>query len=171
VDSFDEAIYTPQAGDTFPSIAAKYYGGAEAYGPALLWYNRNHPDAGDGIRQEPPVLTGQRVYVPLEKRVLEQRYPKLIPGLATAVAPLAPAAPIAPPPAPVAAAPTYPQYRVTQKEGESMFAIAQRTLGNGFRWKEIAALNPSLTSEFAVEADKVLRLPPDAHVDADHVPR
>jgi hypothetical protein len=168
VDSFDEAIYTCQPGDTFASIAAKYYPGAVPYGDALLWYNRNHPDAGDGIRQDPPVLSGQRVYIPLEKRVLEQRYPKLIPGLP---APAVPAAPAAPPPSASSAAPNYPQYRVTQPEGETMFEIAKRTLGNGFRWKEIAALNPNLASDFAVEANKVLRLPPDARVDADHVPR
>jgi hypothetical protein len=170
VDSFDEAIYPCQPGDTFASIAAKYYGAQLDYGQALLWYNRNHPDAGDGIRQEPPVLAGQRVYIPLEKRVLEQRYPKLIPGLPATAAPSAPAAPATPPATP-AATPTYPQYRVAQKDGETMFAIAQRTLGNGFRWKEIAVLNPNLASDFAVEANKVLRLPPDARVPADNVSR
>ena len=38
---------------------------------------------------------------------------------------------------PTAAPGSSPSYRVARPEGETMLDIAQRTLGNGYRWKEI----------------------------------
>lgn len=160
VEVFDETRTMAQAGESFRSISARAYGGAENYAEALLWYNRNHPLAGDGIRQEPPSLAGQAIFIPVDRRVLEKRYPNLISGVAPSGTTGSHGAT-----APAAGA-RYPTYRVVKTDGETMLSIAQQTLGNGYRWKEISMLNPDLPTEFAVQAGKVLRLPPDARVEA-----
>jgi hypothetical protein len=74
VDSYDEETYLCKQGDTFAGICAKFYQ-SEKYSQALLLFNRNHPRATAGVRQDPPSLApGQPVYIP-PLRVLEKRYP------------------------------------------------------------------------------------------------
>ena len=73
VDSYDEETHLCKAGDTFAAISMKYYQ-TEKYAQALLLFNRNHPRATAGVRQDPPLLmAGQPVYIP-PLRVLEKRY-------------------------------------------------------------------------------------------------
>ncbi len=97
VDSYDEETYLCKAGDTFAAISTKFYL-TEKYSQALLLFNRNHPRAMAGVRQDPPSLAaGQPVYIP-PLRVLEKRYATAISDQGSGVrgqesgAPVAPAA-------------------------------------------------------------------------------
>ena len=46
-------------------------------------------------------------------------------------------------------------YRVIQGGGETMYIVAQRTLGDGSRWQEIASLNPNYDVRYSVPANAV----------------
>jgi hypothetical protein len=83
VDSYDEETYLCKQGDSFAAISTKFYLN-EKYAQALLLFNRNHPRATAGVRQDPPSLAaGQPVYIP-PLRVLEKRYATAIPDHASA---------------------------------------------------------------------------------------
>jgi hypothetical protein len=60
-----------------------------------------------------------------------------------------------------AAASSYRMYRVVGAN-EKMYLIAQRTLKDGMRWKEIYFLNPTYNSERPVPPNTILYLPADA---------
>jgi nucleoid-associated protein YgaU len=78
VDSYDEETYLCKQGDTFAGISTKFYQ-SEKYSQALLLFNRNHPRATAGVRQDPPSLAaGQPIYIP-PLRILEKRYPTAVP--------------------------------------------------------------------------------------------
>lgn len=186
VESFDEETYACKAGDSFAAISKQKYL-TECYAQALLVYNRNHPQASDGVRQEPPLLSaGTPIFIP-PVSILEKRYANLIPNLSPIARPTPPPlaqpvsrekpTPLTPsvPPGgggPGGIAVTTPQYRVTGKN-EMMWEIARKTLGQGERWQEIARLNAGSgwKAEFPIPVGAVLRLPPDAKVPAENVPQ
>jgi hypothetical protein len=136
VESFDEETYRCKAGETFATISKQKYL-TENYARALLVYNRNHPQAADALRQEPPVLPeGTMVFIP-PVSILEKRYASMIPNLtpitppsppppAATVSNAKPARPVVPPiGAGLEAATTYPQYKVVGRS-EMMWEIARR---------------------------------------------
>ncbi|HXG10205.1 MAG TPA: LysM peptidoglycan-binding domain-containing protein [Gemmataceae bacterium] len=173
VESFDEEEYRVKPGDTFESISTQFYR-TNKYAQALLLFNRNHPLAGIGVRQEPPTLQpGQPVYIP-PTRILEKRYGSVIPDLAPSPAGTSSAAPPlggpssnAAPAAGEAAGPR--RYRVPGN-GEMMWTLAQRTLNNGSRWPEISRLNPGLPPELPIPAGTVVLLPADARIEPTNPP-
>src|SRR5262249_31047526 len=149
----------------------------ENYARALLVYNRNHPQAADVVRHEPPVLAeGSMIFIP-PVSILEKRYAGMIPNLTPIEPPSPPpppgtvgtenpARPAAPPiSAGLGAATTYPQYRVVGRS-EMMWEIARKTLGNSDRWAEIYRLNQKWKAEFPIPENEVLRLPMNARVPA-----
>lgn len=165
VESFDEEEYRVKQGDTFQAISTRFYH-TEKYAPALVLFNRNHPLASPGVRQEPPVLqSGQAVFLP-PTRILEKRYGTVVPELSAPTAPTGGAAGerssnaspgvVAP-----ASTPSHPQYRV-QGPDEMLWSIAQRYLGNGERWRDIHKLNPTIRPELPIAPGTVLTLPADA---------
>jgi hypothetical protein len=163
VDSFDEEEYRLKAGETLATVSMQFYR-TDKYAQALLLFNRNHPLASPGLRQDPPVLQpGQAVFIP-PTRILEKRYGSTIPDLTPAAAPSGGerSSNASPPAAP---APQYAQYRVGGN-GELLWTIAQRTLGSGDRWRDIHQLNPTLRPELPVPAGTTIYLPADARVDA-----
>jgi LysM domain len=173
VDSYDEQSYHCKPGDTLTSLSSQYYN-SDKYDQALLLFNREHPMASDGIRQDPPVLQpGQVVFIP-QMKILEKRYADKIPGLV----PVAPTAPVVAVPAPVGAVPqpmtstshslgTRP-YRV-RSTGEAVREIAARTLGNAERWPEINQLN-RFDPAYPIPAGTILQLPADARVEPADMP-
>lgn len=58
------------------------------------------------------------------------------------------------------------QYRVL--EGESLWTIAERTLGSGERYKDILAANPGLSAD-RLKAGQLIQLPSGADLDAKRV--
>lgn len=152
VVSFDEETYPCKAGDTFAAVAQQYYH-SDKYERALLMFNRDHPLASPSIRNDPPVFQpGQPIYIP-QVKVLESRYPTLIPGLTPlpqgAVAVATPPAPPRP-------------YQVAAPTGEMMRDIAGRSLGNPERWVDIYRMNPNFDPARPVPAGTTLQLPADA---------
>jgi nucleoid-associated protein YgaU len=165
VDSFDEEMYRCRGGDTFEGISQRFFGAPE-YSQALLLFNRAHPMAAQGLQQMPPALNaGTIVYIPPVK-ILEKRYPTVIPNLT--IRNEKPGQPTALP-APSAVQSVWKKYRVG-RAGERMMDIAARALGNWERWKEIYKLNNQYQPHAMVPANVVLNLPPDAKIDADHAP-
>lgn len=61
-----------------------------------------------------------------------------------------------------------PRWRA--QSGDSLWAIAETTLGDGSRYNEILELNPTLPSPRALRPGHVLLLPVDAAVPADRTP-
>ncbi len=55
------------------------------------------------------------------------------------------------------------------RSGDSMWKIAQRTLGNGDRWREIANLNPRTNADHLVVGEE-LRLPGGARSSGEAAP-
>jgi len=171
VESYDEDTYTCRANDTFRSISQAVYR-TEAYDQALLLFNRNHPLAGDALRQSPPLLQpGQPVFIP-PLQILRKYYAASISDTrdltpARSEAPAAQQAVALTPPLNAAAptAATARTYRVGAS-GEMFRDVARRTLGNADRWTEIYQLNSSYDPTHTVPAGTELRLPADAHVDA-----
>lgn len=148
VVSYDEENYRCQTGDTFKSIAQKFYH-SDKYEQALLMYNREHPLATENLRVNPSVLpVNQAIYIP-QVAVLERRYPNLIPGLTPLPAAI-----------PAAAAPSPPRtYQVQASVGEMMWDIAKRMLGNAERWMDIRDLNPGVDPARPIPPGTMLRLP------------
>jgi nucleoid-associated protein YgaU len=199
VDSFDEETYSSRAGDNFRAISEQYYRSPK-YERALLLFNRDHPRASDGIRQDPPVLNaGEPVFIP-PIRVLEKQYGSAIsestplPSSMTPVAPasagsigLAAPRPVPPTtpaisPAPAGSsgsgAPPSTSWSPppggpsyrVHRGGEMFRDIARRTLGNADRWWDIYRLNRSYNPADPVPAGSVLLLPLGAHVDPEDHP-
>jgi hypothetical protein len=163
VESYDEETYVCKQADTFRSICRDYYR-AETYERALLLFNRNHPRAADGLRQDPPVLkAGQPVFIP-PLRILEKQYPSAIPQQPAGAEPASRTSGTA-----AAVTLAAPRYCVRQG-GEMVLAVAQRTLGKGDRWMDILRLNPGLNPMYPIPAGTVLQLPADARVEPADVP-
>jgi hypothetical protein len=161
VESYDEETYRPRPDDTFASISKRFYQ-SDKYAQALLLFNREHPRAGDGIRRDPPTLSGQAVYIP-PIGVLERRHADVIPNIEPA--------PTAPSPvgrdvprgdgAPSAAGRAATRAYQVAAGGETMLQIARTQLGNSDRWREIDKLNPGWKAEFPIPAGTTLILPAD----------
>jgi hypothetical protein len=176
VESYDEEMYLCKTGDTTEAICEQYYH-TRKYSRALLMFNRAHPRVADGIQKEPPTLTeGQPVFIP-PARILEKQYAALItePQVPPANPPVAVPAPAeagsgaASASAQPVTAPGAKLYRV-RPDGEMFYQIAQRTLGTGDRWHEIALLNPGFKVEYAVPGGSTLKLPADARIEAASAP-
>jgi hypothetical protein len=166
VESYDEETYRPRPDDTFASISKRFYQ-SDRYAQALLLFNREHPRAAEGIRRDPPAISGQAVYIP-PIHVLERRHADVIQG--------------AEPPPPSAPSPvgrdapgiegrtsatsrtgtaTTRTYQVAPN-GETMYQIARTQLGNGNRWTDINKLNPGWLPQSPIPGGTTLRLPVDS---------
>jgi nucleoid-associated protein YgaU len=168
VDSYDEETYLCKPNDTFEKISTLYYH-TDNYERALLLFNRNHPRAPDGVRQEPPLLQeGQPVFIP-PLRILEKQYGNAI---KTPPTPLPPAGAPKPPPGSATsnAAPSGDHTYRVRKGNEMVRDVARRTLGNADRWEEIYRLNPQFNPSYPLPESTVLRLPADARVDPEDTP-
>jgi hypothetical protein len=176
VESYDEETFACRANETFRSISETYYQ-SDRYERALALFNRNHPLAAQGVRQDPPNLSkGQAVYLP-PARILEKYYGTVIPDPAqdtSAGSRERPAAALRPVVAEARASErdatdNKRTYRVSAS-GEMLWEIARRTLGDGARWAEISKLNPAYDPKDPLPAGTELRLPPDAPVPAQRIP-
>jgi LysM repeat protein len=76
----------------------------------------------------------------------------------TAVAPMSTIRPAQPKPA-ANAAPVATQKSVTVHRGDSLWKLAQQTLGHGNHWHELLALNPSIANPSQIRAGAKLVLP------------
>jgi nucleoid-associated protein YgaU len=177
VESFDEEVYRWKPGDTFERISEQFYH-TNKYAQALMLFNRTHPLAAQGVLHNPPALqVGQSVFIP-PLSILEKRHSAAIPELTPVQVPPLPAterrvnsSPATTTSTPKPAAPLTPgqKYRV-RGVAERMWDIAQRTLGNGERWREIYERNRGFRPEMPLPPDTVLDLPPDAKVDPGNGP-
>ena len=137
VDSYDEETYLCKQGDTFAAISTKFYL-TEKYAQALLLFNRNHPRATAGVRQDPPTLAaGQPVYIP-PLRVLEKRYGTAIPDrssdLPGSLASSDGNAPATRTPAPDASSgsqPAHQNYTIPESQSPAPFPPSDRTSVEG----------------------------------------
>ena len=50
---------------------------------------------------------------------------------------------------------------IVVQRGDSLWKIAERTLGRGSRWREVLAANPSVVSPESLQAGMQLKLPVD----------
>jgi hypothetical protein len=193
VKQYDVQSYACKADDTTFEVLAQNYYHSQRYAQALLQYNRDYLRGADEVKQNPPRLQpGVVVFFP-PAHVLEEQYGKAIPGLAPlpSAAPAQGAVSSGPPSLPsgaeraAVAVPVVPparssgvipanaqvapggtkQYRVQSPEGEPMYLIAQRTLGDSNRWAEIMRLNPTVQPERPVPQGTSLVLPGDARVE------
>jgi LysM domain len=160
--------YRLQTGDNFEKLSQKFYFSPK-YSAALQRYNQNEPLAAPGLRANPPMLSvGQVVWMP-PARILERDYGEMIPGLqpipadrgapgmTTAVRPVAPTGPVL--------------YKVRAR-GESLWEIARHTLNDSNQWAQILNLNRNLKQqpEIPIAPGTILRLPPEAKIDATDRP-
>lgn len=159
VDSYDEQIHRTRPGDSFAAISQQYYEGSDRYAQALLQFNRNHPMAAPGLAQDPVQLKPeQMVFIP-PKRILEKYYASSL---------TAPAAAQTGPGSMAAASDRF--YKV-RAGGERFRDIAQRTLRDPERWNEIYQRNLAYNPAFAVPAGTMLKLPGDATIAPEDIPR
>ena len=166
VESYDEQTYRPRPEDNFASISQHCYQ-SDKYAQALLQFNREHPRAGDGVKRDPPNLSGQAVYIP-PIYILEKRHGDAIEGYTpqpTSPSPVGRDAPRgegggAPTVRPTPPAPAATTYQVSPN-GETLMEIARTKLGRGDRWVEIDKLNPGWRPDFPIPGGTVLRLPSD----------
>jgi nucleoid-associated protein YgaU len=145
---------------------------------ALRLYNLDNPTSPDRSGLDGP-RAGQLVRIP-PMRVLIARYPNavapelqptqaVVPVNATSVTTAATAS-VAPPRVPAAqspipAGPAYQLYQV-RDGGEMLTEIARRTLGSGMLADRIALLNRTINPNARIPAGTILRLPPEARVEA-----
>jgi hypothetical protein len=165
VESYDEESHVCRSNDTPDRLSVEYYN-TPRYARALVSFNRDHPRAADGIKQEPPQMpAGQVIYIP-PASVLQKNYASAIGESSgpAAIGPLTPP-PISSPAQAVPNAPGVRLYAIRQQNGEMLYQIAQRTLGTGDRWYEIAILNPQFKPEQPVPFGQQLKLPADAKIE------
>jgi hypothetical protein len=176
-------IYKAGQGDTFATISKKYFKD-EKYEQALLKYNREY-QSQDGFEKNPPDLPpGTQVQIP-ELAALESLYPEAIPGYKKAETGPAPTGTAGPDDGKLRSATATTDMAVTpvvqvstkknsqpsrsyevQKEGETYYAIAKKTLANPARWNEIYHLNGErFEASRPLPVGTLLRLPADAHVE------
>jgi hypothetical protein len=148
-------------GETFSSLSQRLYGDT-SYAAALAAFNR---DEGIVVNDQP---TPNEWVAKPNREILDMKYPHLIrpaprPNLARN--PNSSPRPAASNPAPAAAsASDLVTYRVAK--GEQLFDVAKKTLGDGYRWSEIYALNKDMLRDSTeLRADMMLKLPGDAKVD------
>jgi len=163
-DSYLEEEYRLRSGDSFASISNRFYF-SEKYDQALRQYNRDYPLASATMRRDPPapLSPGTTLWIP-PIRILEKRYPSLIPDLKPQ--PDRSSAPLLNPTSnsrPVSLVDSK-TYRV-RDGGETMLQIARRTqLAD---WVAIHRLNPNLdpSAVVPIPAGTLLRMPAEAKLD------
>ncbi len=133
--------YTVKSGDTAGQIAQNLYGTVKA----LALIEAVNPGGLDMIRE------GQKLMLPSQKAVRDAqlRWGALSAGTAAADEPQ----PVQPAPEPEAAA-TGNNYRV--RSGDSLWKIAAQQLGDGNRYTEILAVNPTLNPDRILEGTLIL---------------
>lgn len=152
------------AGETFSSLSQRLYGDTN-YAVALAAFNKE-----EGFVKLDQPTPGELIAKP-NREILDQKYPQFVRRLtpanlnqtsATMMAnnANAPAKGGTTP----AAMPTngnLPTYRVGK--GEQLFEVAKKTLGDGYRWSEIYALNKEMLRDSTeLRPDMVLKLPAEA---------
>jgi hypothetical protein len=150
-------MYVCKADDTLQKICQDEYHDVR-YERALLAYNRYYQPGNSGIHSDPPVLqAGQQVMLP-PQRILEKKYGSLIPNLTPLATPAVRTAP-APVTATSRSSPDTARLYTVPPQGEMVWEIAKRTLGNGDRWQDITQLNPGLDVSRPLPPGTVLKLP------------
>lgn len=149
-------------GETFSSLSQRLYGDTN-YAVALAAFNKE-----EGFVKMDQPSSGEIVAKP-NREILDLKYPQLVrkltpnnlnQGTMTMLANNANARP-GTVPAATTANTNLPTYRVAK--GEQLFEVAKKTLGDGYRWSEIYALNKDLLRESTeLRADMVLKLPAEA---------
>jgi hypothetical protein len=157
VEHWDEEVHRCKTGDTYDSISKQHYN-SEKYAQALRLFNRSHPQANDGVRADQPLQLGWTIFLP-PTWVLERRHGSAIPGYA----PMTPAG-SGGTSGGMSAAPSRSKVYEVRGNDESMYLIAQRTLGKGDEWPEIKKLNPNVSSEGYLRPGTRLLLPDNAVV-------
>ncbi len=172
--------YICQAGDTNFAIVSQRLYGTDKYADALLAYNREHYKFiknGTALLSNPPALTpGQYVEHP-PASVLERSYRAWIrEGTANTIPTIPPTVPAVkistpvplnsgttPGVATISVPPSAGKsYTVRTPGGESIFDVAERTLGNRSQWPEIWRINqgnPAVRPPAPIPAGTELRLP------------
>jgi hypothetical protein len=169
--------YVCVAGDASFGILSQRFYGSDKYADALLAYNREHAKwikNGSALLNNPPTLApGQQVERP-PVSILERSYrawiregnasaaPTIPPAKVTITPPVSLGAP--PGVAPVSVPPggAMKTYRVQNPNGESVFDVAERTLGNRSLWPEIWRVNqtnPAVRPPAAIPFGTELKLP------------
>ena len=178
VKQYDINAYSIKPEDrSFADISQKLYGN-DKYAQALVLFNRDHPQATEGIRQEPPQLRpGTPIFFP-PKEILESKYASTLtsptppspansspvsvgpPSPLTAVTPGNPSSVAAPPPGTNVwtEAGGGKNYRVGNNP-EHIREIARTVLGDPEKWSEIYRLNHSVDPAYPIPAGTVLKLP------------
>ena len=159
---------TPDAAAVVPTLP-RAKSTVREYAEALRLYNRNDSLLSDLGREGSGTLKpGQHLSIP-QWEILKKRYGDAIPGVrpAGATAPATgpetsnkvplPSKEATPPPKPVT-------YRVPAGDGQGMYDLAKKLLGNGERWTEIHNLNRQYDPLAKIPAGKEVRLPADARV-------
>ena len=145
-DSFmpDMKFYTWQSGDTFRSVAAKYYGDATK----VTMLRRVNEDRYD-------VAPGEKIFVPVFDLDAAPETAALANASQPAAAPATTAAAAKPAPTTASGARVH-----VVKEGESLWKIAKQELGSGARWNEIYDANRDvLSSPEALHTGLKLKIP------------
>jgi nucleoid-associated protein YgaU len=141
-------------GETFSSLSQRLYGDT-SYAAALAEFNKEH----DFVTLDQP--QPNQVIAKPNREILEQRYPQLIPRMkASTYTPSSTAVNNMQRGNTTAAAPaeSFKTYRVAK--GEQLFEVAKKTLGDGYRWSEIYALNKEqLRDSTELRPDMVLKIP------------
>ena len=169
--------HTAGPGETWEAISRNKYG-SERFARALAAFNR---DRNPGLTVPWP---GATILLP-PAYILQRRYPQLIEaapptpnyaknaasGTNSASASANSGTAVYPPSAVTpATSGAYKLYRV--QPNDTIWLIAKRTLGSGDRWPEILRLNRDVLRDVnQLPPGLVLRLPPDARVDENTVPR
>ena len=149
-------------GETFTSLSQRLYGDTN-YAVALAAFNKE-----EGFVKMDQPTPGEWVAKP-NREILDVKYPQLVrrltpgnlnQGTMTMLASNANTKP-GTVPATTTANTNLPTYRVAK--GEQLFEVAKKTLGDGYRWSEIYALNKDMLRDSTeLRADMVLKLPADA---------
>jgi hypothetical protein len=169
VQSYLEEEHHWQPGDSFAAVSQKHYG-SDRYAAALQQYNREYPLAGPGLRQNPPVIApGQVIWVP-PVRILERDHANLIADLRPLDDRGLPVRPADP--AGQSSGFGAPKLVKVRDRGETMYELARRALGDAGQWHVIHRLNPTLSRDpkLPIPAGTVLRLPPNARLEAGDMP-
>lgn len=149
-------------GETFSSLSQRLYGDTN-YAVALAAFNKE-----EGFVKLDQPTPGEWVAKP-NREILDQKYPHLVRRLTpnnlnqSSMTMLANNANTrgSGTPAATTANTNLPTYRVGK--GEQLFEVAKKTLGDGYRWSEIYALNKDLLRDSTeLRPDMVLKLPAEA---------
>lgn len=164
VDSFDEEIYRCRTGDSFARISQRFYQ-TDRYAQALEAFNRNHPQAGQAVRQQPgSLVVGQQIHIP-PIAILRKRHAAVIPEESDQPTRLTDAREerTSSRPTPKSGVDETGsrarEYTIDNPNGETMREIAEKLLGNANRWQEIAKLNPGFQPLLPIPATASIKLP------------